>query len=101
MFTAVPLDFEAIALACERFGVRRLRIFGSALTDRFDPTASDVDLLVDFLPGRGDYFHDFFDLKTELERIFGRDVDLIDAGAIRNPYFAKSALGSAQDVYAA
>jgi len=99
--TAIPLDLDAIAHACERFGVRRLRIFGSALTDRFDPSTSDVDFLVDFLPGRGDYFHDYFDLKTELERIFGRKVDLVDAGAVRNPYFAKSAFSSAQDVYAA
>jgi predicted nucleotidyltransferase len=99
--SAIPLDLDAIARACQQFGVRRLRIFGSALTDRFDPSTSDVDFLVDFLPGRGDYFHDYFDLKTELERIFGRDVDLVDAGAVRNPYFAKSAFSSAQDVYAA
>lgn len=101
MFTAVPLDLEAIARACESFGVQRLRIFGSAITDRFDPNTSDVDFLVDFLPERGDYFHDYFDLKTELEQIVGRDVDLVDAGAVKNPYFAKSAFGTAEDLYAA
>lgn len=36
------LDFDAIAGACRRHGVARLRIFGSALNDRFDPEASDI-----------------------------------------------------------
>lgn len=101
MTTAVPLDLPAIARVCERHGVRRLRIFGSALTEHFNPQASDVDFLIDFLPGRGGYFHDYFDLKSELERIIGLEVDLVDASAVRNPYFAKSAFGTAEDVYAA
>jgi predicted nucleotidyltransferase len=101
MVTAVPLDVQAIARACELHGVRRLRIFGSVLGAEFDTETSDVDFLVDFLPGRGGLFHDYYELKEELERIVGRGVDLVDAGAVRNPYFAKSAFGSAEDVYAA
>ena len=101
MTTAVPVDVSAIARACAAHGVRRLRMFGSVLTSDFDPVRSDIDFLVDFLPGRGGYFHDFFELKEELEGILGRTVDLVDAGAVRNPYFAKSAFGSAEDVYAA
>ncbi|MGO4188954.1 nucleotidyltransferase family protein [Pseudarthrobacter sp. TAF60_1] len=101
MTAAVNLDLKAIARACETYGVRRLRIFGSVLSDSFDTQTSDVDFLIDFLPGRGGYFHDYFKLKSELERILGREVDLVDAGAVRNPYFAKSAFGSAEEVYAA
>ena len=88
-----------IAGACEEHGVARLRVFGSALTDRFDAQRSDVDFLVDFLPGREDAFRDYFDLKQDLERIVGRDVDLVVARAVRNPYFRASAFGSAQDLY--
>lgn len=94
------LDREAIARACERFGVARLRVFGSALTDRFDPGHSDVDFLVDFLPGRGDRFGDFFGLREALIVVVGREVDLIIADAVRNPYFKGSALKIAQDIYA-
>lgn len=101
MISATLLDVEAIRRACERRGVARLRVFGSALTDRFDPETSDVDFLVDFIPEREDMFNDYFDLKFELERIVGHDVDLVDAGSIRNPFFKKSAFGSAQDLYAA
>ena len=95
------LDLDAITRACKRFGVERLRIFGSALTDRFDPEGSDIDFLVDFTPGNTNLFHDYFDLKFELERITGRPVNLVDAGAVRNPYFRASAFGRAKDLYAA
>ena len=93
------LDLDAIARACKRNGVERLRIFGSALTVHFDPDGSDIDFLVDFAPGN--LFHAYFDLKFELERITGRPVDLVDASAVRNPYFKASAFGSAQELYAA
>lgn len=101
MISATHLDVGAIRRACERYGVERLRIFGSALTDHFDPESSDVDFLVDFLPERKDLFNDYFDLKFKLEQIIGRDVDLVDAGSIRNPFFRKSALESSKDLYAA
>jgi predicted nucleotidyltransferase len=101
MNTAALVDIEAILRACERYHVQRLRVFGAALTDRFDPEHSDVDFLVDFLPGNDNLFHDYFDLKDELERILGRSVDLVDASAVRNPYFKASAFGSAQELYAA
>lgn len=95
------LDLDAIARACERYGVARLRVFGSAVTGRFDPEHSDIDFLVDFVPGRPSQFHDYFDLKIELERITGRRVDLVDASAVRNPYFKAAAFESARDLYAA
>ena len=101
MITAVPLDVPAIARACQMHGVRRLRIFGSVLGADFDQQTSDVDFLVDFLPGRGGLLHDYFQLKEDLERIVGRKVDLVDANAVRNPYFARTAFGSAEELYAA
>lgn len=101
MGTVAFLDMEAIRAACEKHGVLRLRVFGSALTDRFDEQASDVDFLVTFLPGRENLFHDFFDLKVELGEILGRKVDLVSERAIKNPFFRASALESAQDLYAA
>ncbi|GAA4829507.1 nucleotidyltransferase family protein [Garicola koreensis] len=100
MDTVVLLDIDAIRRACERYGVERLRIFGSVLTDRFAPDTSDVDFLVVFLPERENLFHDYFDLKFELERIVGRDVDLVVERSVKNPFFKASAFGGAQDVYA-
>jgi uncharacterized protein len=101
MDTAVRLDVEEIRRACERYGVERLRVFGSVLTDRFDPETSDVDFLVAFEQHRENLFHDYFDLKFELERIVGRRVDLVMERSVKNPFFRASAFGSAQDIYAA
>lgn len=101
MAVRVTLDLEAIQRARMRFGVERLRMFGSALSHQFDSGRSDVDFLVDFLPGNDNLFASYFDLKVELERIVGRAVDLVDASAVRNPYFKASAFGQAQELYAA
>lgn len=101
MEAAVRLDSEAIRSACERNGVARLRVFGSVLTDRFDPETSDIDFLVVFQPERENLFNDYFDLKSDLERILGRGVDLVMERSVRNPFFKASAFASAQDIYAA
>lgn len=95
------LDREAIVRACERNGVARLRVFGSAISDRFDPATSDLDFLVDFLPDAPRGIRPYLSLKEELESISGRTVDLVEAAAVRNPYFAKRAFAEAVDVYAA
>ena len=101
MTVATLLDNEDIARACVSHGVRRLRAFGSVLTDRFDVTTSDLDFLVEFEPGLEHPFDAYFGLQEELERLLGRDVDLVMAEAVRNPYFAASVFESALDVYVA
>ena len=45
---ATPKTLAALPALCRRFGVRRLDLFGSAATGRFDPTRSDLDFLVVF-----------------------------------------------------
>lgn len=101
MDVQTPLDPEAIARVCRRHGVARLRVFGSAITDRLDPDRSDVDFFVDFLPEVHDLLGNYLALCEDLEGILGRSVDLVMSDAVENPYFAAQAFGTAQDVYAA
>jgi uncharacterized protein len=76
---------------CSRHHVRRLDLFGSATTDRYDASESDLDFLVEFEPlPAGTYFDTYFDLREALEQLFGRPVDLVVASAITNPYFRQS-----------
>ncbi|WP_109507161.1 nucleotidyltransferase family protein [Nocardioides speluncae] len=98
---ALTIDRDAIAELCRQHGVRRLRVFGSALTDQFDPVTSDVDFVVEFEPVAEPGIDQYFDLLQALEKHFDRPVDLVEASAIENPYFAETIARSAEDVYAA
>lgn len=72
---------------CRQFGVRRLDLFGSAATGRFEPGRSDLDFLVEFAPssiGKRDLR--FLD---ELEKLFGREVDLVNEADLQNPYLRR------------
>jgi uncharacterized protein len=93
---------EALRALCKRYHVRRLDLFGSALTDRFDPARSDVDVLVVFddLPP-GSYADAYFSLKQDLESLFGRDVDLLTNAALENPYFRREVEANRQTLFAA
>ncbi len=64
------LSKEKIADFCERHHIRRLAIFGSALRGDFGP-GSDVDVLVDFMPGHTPGFFRLFDMEEELSSLFG------------------------------
>lgn len=74
---------RSIARLCKQFGVRRLSAFGSLLRNDFDPAKSDIDLVVDFERVRGlSPARQYFDFKSELERVLDRPVDLIELQAM-------------------
>jgi len=101
MDAGLDLDQHVIAAVCKRFGVRRLSVFGSAVTGDFSPERSDVDFLVEFDTDLESRFDAYFGLKDELERILGRPVDLVMPKSLDNPYFAASVERSRQELYAA
>ena len=85
---------------CRRFGVARLEVFGSAASGGFDDQRSDIDFLVEFDADASGLFDRYFGLKESLEALYGRRVDLVTAGALRNPFFIESVNRSRQVVYA-
>jgi predicted nucleotidyltransferase len=93
---------EAIEALCQRFGVRRLDLFGSAATGGFNPRSSDLDFLVEFdeLPPR-EYANAYFGLLEELQKLFRRDVDLVVSRSVKNPYLLESIQRSRTLLYAA
>jgi predicted nucleotidyltransferase len=66
---------KRLAAFCREHGIRSLRLFGSANREDFDPARSDVDLLVEYQPGRHPGLG-HFTVAEELSEIFGRKVDL-------------------------
>lgn len=93
---------DVIGELCQRFGVGRLAVFGSAATEGFDPERSDIDFLVEFDPaGPLGRFDAYFGLKDGLEGLLGHPVDLVAPAALDNPYFAASVEDTCQELYAA
>jgi uncharacterized protein len=76
---------------CRRYRVRALELFGSAANDRFDPVTSDIDFLVDYetLPPK-EHAACYFGLLFSLEDLLGREIDLVELSAVRNPYFLQA-----------
>ncbi len=73
--------------ACSTFKVDELYVFGSILTDKFNPE-SDIDFIVSILSTDPiEYAENYFELKFELERIFKRKIDLLEQKAIKNKTF--------------
>ena len=93
---------ERVADLCRRFHVTRLDVFGSSITDAYDPVRSDVDVLVEFGHVReGEYADTWFGLRAALEALFERPVDLITDSAVRNPYFRAELERTRRSLYAA
>jgi predicted nucleotidyltransferase len=94
---------DELTALCREFGVERLEVFGSVVTDEFDPLLSDIDFLVTY-PSDYDYgpwMGRFFELQERLSDLFGRRVDLVISKDFRNPYFARSVEQSRRLLYAA
>ena len=90
---------QKIIALCQKHKVGKLFVFGSILTDRFNEE-SDVDMVVDFdKVTLEDYADNYFDLKFSLEDIFGREIDLLEDKAIRNPVLRRNIDNSKVLVY--
>ena len=77
-------------------------MFGSvARADDFNPTSSDVDFLIEFAEDATPGLQDFFGAKAALEDLLGRAVDLVEPGAVRNPYVLARINSNREAVYAA
>ena len=74
---AIPIPQARLGDFCRRWGIHELSLFGSVITEKFCPH-SDVDVLFTLVPNRTLGWSEYFDMKTELESLFGRPVDLIE-----------------------
>jgi len=95
----VEKNINQVHSLCLKHKVSKLFVFGSVLTKHFK-SDSDVDFIVDFDNIElAEYADNYFDLKFALEKIFNREVDLLEDKAIRNPYLRKSIDTSKKLVY--
>lgn len=85
---------------CRRWGISEMGFFGSILRQDFSGE-SDIDVLVSFAPGASWSLFDFVDMHDELKEILGREVDLVEREAIRNPFRREEILRNLEVIYEA
>ncbi len=103
MKSRIAIPTEEIADFCRRWQISELAFFGSVLREDFLPD-SDVDVLVRFDVKARHTLFDMVRMQEELQRILGRQVDLVSRRGIeasRNYLRKNEILKSAEVVYAA
>ena len=85
----IDKNIDSLISLCKQHKVKELYLFGSILTTKFNKD-SDIDLLVQFdNVDILEYADNYFDFKEKLEKLLGREIDLLENQAIRNPIFRK------------
>jgi len=85
----IERNIDTLINLCKQHKVKELYIFGSVLTSKFNDN-SDIDFLVQFdNVDILEYADNYFDFKEKLENLLGREIDLLENQAIRNPIFRK------------
>jgi len=93
----LTIPLAQLTAFCQRYRVRKLSLFGSALRDDFGPE-SDIDILVEFEPAARISFFDMVTMELELTDIMGRQVDLRTPEELSR-YFRQKVLDSAEVLY--
>ena len=105
MVSVNKVDLKAYQLElnqlCQTYRVKHLALFGSATRADFDTERSDLDFVVEFAPmSAGEHADAYFGLLFALEDLFKRSVDLVEVGAIRNPYVRQTIKKDQETLYA-
>ena len=96
----IQIPLKQIEDFCRKWKIKEFALFGSVLREDFRPD-SDIDVLVSFEPDGGITFDNRVEMLDELAEIFGREVDLVEKDAIRNPFRRHEILTTREVVYAA
>lgn len=95
---AIELPRNEIVEFCRRYGIIKLALFGSVLSDRFG-AGSDVDVLVTFDPEAQVGFLRLSRMQRELEEMLGYPVDLVPESGLK-PLIREEVLATSQVIYA-
>lgn len=82
------INKEKLENICQQYDVQKLHFFGSVVHGDFS-NSSDIDILVEFLPGKKPSLLGLGRMQQDLEGIFKREVDLKTPG-----FFKKENLNS-------
>jgi predicted nucleotidyltransferase len=97
--TVEEIPIRKIEEFCKRWKITEFALFGSVLREDFSAD-SDVDVLVTLGPESHVSLLDWVDMQDELRAVFGREVDLVSRGGLRNPFRRKEILRTRKVIYA-
>ena len=88
--TVIEKNIDDLKKLCSTYNVDKMYLFGSALNSNFNDK-SDIDFLVKFKSIElSKYFDNYMNLKENLKKLFGREVDLLEEQTLKNPILIKS-----------
>lgn len=97
--TKLPFNYDKRKLKrlCDKFGVRKIALFGSILTDDFKST-SDIDVLIDFITSPS--LFELAMIEDELKKIFltRRRLDIVTPNAL-SKYFREEVIKDSEVIY--
>ena len=94
----ITFDRGELENFCKKNGIKKLSLFGSLLWDDFGQD-SDIDMLVEFIPGEIVGFFRLVGIEMDLTDFFkGRKVDLRTPGELSN-YFRDRVIAEAETLY--
>ena len=73
---------NALTRLKQTYHIEKMALFGSVTRDDFNPSESDIDIMVEL---NGEPGYEFIELAEELERLFNKKVDLVSRKALK-PY---------------
>ncbi len=95
----VDQNMDELRRLCIMYNVEKMYLFGSVLTPNFN-NRSDIDFLVKFKDiDLSTYFDNYMNFKSNLENLFGREVDLVEEQTLKNPILINSINKSKELVY--
>lgn len=102
MVELISNRLNEITILCKKHRVKSISVFGSAARNTMTPE-SDIDFLVQFSDDIDvvDYADNYFLLLEGLEKITGRQIDLLSINSLRNPVLKEEIIRSKIDLYAA
>jgi len=97
MSVQIAVPESVLAEFCQRYQVRKLSLFGSVLREDFR-SDSDVDVLIEFEPGKTVDFFTFIEMQDELSELLGYEVDL-NTPKFLSRYFRDQVMANARVLY--
>mgnify|MGYP000396700866 FL=1 len=95
----IDRNIEELKKLCTLYNVEKMYLFGSILNANFNKE-SDIDFLVKFKAIEiSTYFDNYMDFKERLEKLFGREVDLVEEQTLKNPILINSINKSKELIY--